>query len=65
MNKYTVALAQICASDDNQENYAKAEELIAEAAGRGAKIIVFPEVMNYVGDYSPALREEIPGGECH
>lgn len=64
MRKMTVAVAQIASSDDFAENYAKAEAMIAEAAEKGARLIVFPENMNRMGAYSPAYREAIPGGEC-
>lgn len=63
MNKFTVAVAQTVCCDDVQANYAKAEELIAEAAEKGAKLIVFPENMNYVGPVDPSKQEDVPGGE--
>jgi len=64
MEKLTVAVAQFCAGSDKQANYEKAEAMIADAAKKGARLIVLPENMNYMGPYSPAIREDIPDGEC-
>lgn len=64
MNKLTVAVAQTACSDDMQKNYATAERMIAEAAEKGAKLIVFPEYMNFVGASDPAYYESIPDGEA-
>ena len=64
MRKVTVAVAQIASASDCAKNYAKAEAMIAEAAEKGARLIVFPENMNRMGAYSPDYREAIPGGEC-
>ncbi len=63
MNKMIVAVAQTLCCEDVQKNYAKAEEMIAEAAQKGAKLIVFPENMNYVGPADPSKEESIPDGE--
>lgn len=63
MNQMTVAVAQMLCCADVQENYEKAERMIAEAAQKGAKLIVFPECMNYVGPADPATEEDVPNGE--
>ena len=64
MNKFTVAVAQMCTVSNKQVNYEKAEAFIAEAANKGAQLIVLPEDMHYIGPYSPDIREDIPGGEA-
>lgn len=38
-----VAIAQMCSSEDKQENLKKSIELIAQAAGKGAGLVCFPE----------------------
>ena len=63
MNKMTVAVAQTLCSGDVQANYEKAERMIAEAAQKGAQLIVFPENMNYVGAADPTKEESVPNGE--
>lgn len=64
MKKMTVAVAQTYCSEDMQKNYARAEEMVAEAARKGAQLIVFPEVMNYVGKPDPVSFEPVPDGEA-
>ncbi len=64
MNLLTVAVAQMFALDDMQKNYVRAEEMVAEAAAKGARLVVFPEVMNYVGTPTPDSFESIPDGEA-
>ena len=63
MRKMTVAVAQTLCSNDVQANYEKAERMIAEAAQKGAQLIVFPENMNYVGAADPTKEESVPNGE--
>ncbi|MDA8586170.1 carbon-nitrogen hydrolase family protein [Rhodobacteraceae bacterium] len=43
-----VGLVQLCASDDPQENLLTVSNYIAEAAGKGAKFVLTPEVTNCV-----------------
>ena len=64
MNRLTVAVAQTYCLDDMKASYDRAEEMIAEASVKGAKLIVFPEVMNYVGEPTRDSFERIPDGEC-
>ena len=64
MNKVKVAVAQTYCLDDMEKAYTRAEEMVAEAAASGAKLIVFPEVMNYVGEPDRKSFEYIPEGEC-
>lgn len=63
MSKMTVAVAQTLCTGDVQANYEKAERMIAEAAQKGAQLIVFPENMNYVGAADPTKEEAVPDGE--
>ncbi|MBQ3105400.1 MAG: carbon-nitrogen hydrolase family protein [Lachnospiraceae bacterium] len=64
-NKLIVASVQMdCVLYDNKANLTRAEELIADAAGRGARLIVVPELFNTgyrVEDRDKALAEPIPG----
>ena len=39
MEKYTVAVAQISSQPDKEHNYTRMEQMIAEAAQKGAKLI--------------------------
>jgi predicted amidohydrolase len=58
-----VALVQINSRADKEVNYRKAEELIDEAAARGAQFVVLPEYVNYLGpkEGHAAVAEPIPG----
>lgn len=59
----TVAVAQTFYTDDVKRNYARAEQMIEEAAKKGAKLIVFPEFMNYAVESAPEYSEPVPDGE--
>ena len=59
--KYAVAVCQMDSQKDKQENLRIAGEMIAENASKGAKIIAFPETMNYIGSGLPRQAEPIPG----
>jgi deaminated glutathione amidase len=48
-----IAIAQITSSTNKQENRALAHELIAEAKGKGARMIAFPE---FLMAYSPSSQ---------
>lgn len=61
MNKYVVAVCQLDSQNDKQENLKTAGKMIAENADKGAKIIAFPEMMNYMGKGYRYQAEEIPG----
>mgnify|MGYP000992170451 CR=1 FL=1 len=63
MGKFLAAAVQIDSQGDKQENLAKIEKLIDEAAGRGAKLVGLPEMMNYIGDEAgeQANAESITG----
>lgn len=64
MHIVTVAVAQTFGTDDIQRNYTRAEEMIAEAADKGARLVVFPEFMNYIGSPNADSFENIPDGEA-
>lgn len=63
IRKYEIALVQMDTQNDKGENLRKASHFIDEAAGHGAKLICFPEVMNLIGKNTGegGGREEIPG----
>jgi predicted amidohydrolase len=55
--------------DHFEENIKTAAAYVAEAAGRGARLVTFPEVMNFIGDRSaagaPQAEDEAgPTGAC-
>ena len=64
MSKVTVAVGQMACYTDIAAACARAEALIAEAAAKGARLIVLPEMMNYVGKPNPESFEFIPQGPC-
>ena len=55
------ALCQVSVSDDKAANIRRAGSLIAEAASRGAKLVVLPEIWNspYSNDAFPKYAEDI------
>ncbi len=61
--KYLAAAIQVHAGVDKQANVDKAEAFIAEAAQRGARLVVLPEVFVWRGERrdESAQREPIPG----
>lgn len=61
MRKYTVAVCQMDSQNDKQENLRVAGDMIAENAAKGAKIIAFPETMNFIGKGYRGQAEMIPG----
>lgn len=61
MNNYSVAVCQMDSQDDKQKNLKLAGEMIAENASKGAKVIAFPETMNFMGKGQRYLAETIPG----
>lgn len=64
-SKLIVAAIQMdCVLNNKQINLNRAEELIADASGKGAKLIVLPELFNTgyrVEDSDKTLAESIPG----
>jgi predicted amidohydrolase len=67
MKSYRVALIQMLVTGgDMQGNLARAERMIAEAAGEGARLVVLPETMD-LGWTHPSCRTlagPVPGGEA-
>lgn len=59
----TVALVQLNSRDDKRANLDKAERFVAEAAGRGARLVALPEYVDYLGPKEgfDAIAEPIPG----
>lgn len=60
-DRYTIAVCQMDSQDDKAKNLECAKQMIAEAAGRGAKLAAFPETMNFMGKGQRAMAEPIPG----
>jgi N-carbamoylputrescine amidase len=56
MSEVTVAALQLAFSDDVQENIAAVSELVREAAGKGAKLILPPEL--FEGHYFCRTQDE-------
>jgi deaminated glutathione amidase len=58
-----VGLVQINSRSDKEANLRRAEELIDEAAGRGARLIALPEYVSYLGPREGNVEnaETIPG----
>ncbi len=61
IRKYQIGVIQMDTRDNYEENMEAACRYIDEAAAKGAKLVAFPEVFNYIG-VEPREAEEIPGG---
>ncbi|ATW27878.1 carbon-nitrogen hydrolase family protein [Candidatus Formimonas warabiya] len=63
MKQFIAAAVQVDSGNDKKENLRKVEQFIDEAAGRGAKLIGLPELVNFIGDPAGqfANAELIPG----
>ena len=61
--KFTAAAVQMLASDNKATNLAEAERWIREAAQRGARLVVLPEVFIWRGNKKEERysAEAIPG----
>ena len=62
MTKYLMAVVQMDSQDNVDNNLAAVASYVEEAAHAGARMIAFPEGMNYVGLDSVGHAEEVPGG---
>lgn len=62
-DRMRVGLVQINSRDDKEANISRAEELIDEAAARGAQLVALPEYVDYLGerDGKESAAETIPG----
>src|SRR6188768_1142620 len=63
LKQFTGAAIQLNAGSDKRANLDKAEGFVAEAARRGAKLIVLPEVFLWRGPAAEevSIAEDIPG----
>ncbi|CAN6465252.1 unnamed protein product [Victoria cruziana] len=62
--KFKIALCQLSVTADKEKNIARARKAIEEAADKGAKLVVLPEIWNspYSNDSFPVYAEEIDAG---
>jgi len=58
-----IAAIQMNSQENKEKNIDKAEEMIDEAVSKGSKIVVLPEMFNFLGaeEQQPANAEKIPG----
>ena len=63
MERFLAAVVQMASGSDRAANVARASALVREAAGRGARMVVLPEVFAWRGTVAddPAGAEGIPG----
>ena len=63
MERYLAAAVQMSSGDDRAANVARATALVREAAARGARLVVLPEVFAWRGPRAaePAIAEPVPG----
>ncbi|KZV31984.1 hypothetical protein F511_05094 [Dorcoceras hygrometricum] len=64
ITKFKIALCQLSVTADKERNIAHARQVIEEAAGNGAHLIVLPEIWNspYSNDSFPVYAEDIDAG---
>ncbi len=58
MEKFLLAVIQLDTQDEVSSNLQQASHWIAEAAKNGAKMVVFPETMDYIGAHLAAQAKE-------
>lgn len=63
MRRFLAAVAQMASNADRARNLARATDLVGDAAARGAKLVVLPEVFPWRGlrDAEAGQAEPIPG----
>ncbi|XP_031266297.1 omega-amidase, chloroplastic-like [Pistacia vera] len=64
LTKFKIGLCQLSVTADKERNIAHARTAIQEAAERGAKLVVLPEIWNspYSNDSFPVYAEDIDAG---
>lgn len=64
VSKFKIALCQLSVTADKERNIAHARQAIEEAVGRGANLVVLPEIWNspYSNDSFPLYAEDIDAG---
>ncbi|XP_020104825.1 omega-amidase, chloroplastic [Ananas comosus] len=64
VSKFKIALCQLSVTADKERNIAHARRAIEEAAGKGAKLVLLPEIWNspYSNDSFPVYAEDIEAG---
>ncbi|MDG2308488.1 MAG: carbon-nitrogen hydrolase family protein [Candidatus Binatia bacterium] len=62
-DRFLVGCAQMCVSDDKNRNLSAAERLVSDAARRGARLVVLPEMFLWRGPENdiPAAAETLDG----
>jgi predicted amidohydrolase len=63
MDRYLAAVVQLGSGPERERNLSRIAEFVREAATRGARLVVLPEVVSWRGprDAEPAHVEPIPG----
>ncbi|XP_055824789.1 omega-amidase, chloroplastic-like isoform X2 [Solanum dulcamara] len=64
LTKFKIALCQLSVTTDKERNIAHAQEVIEDAADKGAQLILLPEIWNspYSNDSFPVYAEDIDAG---
>ncbi|KAJ6812035.1 omega-amidase, chloroplastic [Iris pallida] len=64
VSKFKIALCQLSVTADKERNIAHAKKAIEEAAGKGAELVLLPEIWNspYSNDSFPVYAEDIEAG---
>ncbi|KAJ4950683.1 hypothetical protein NE237_027515 [Protea cynaroides] len=64
VTKFKIALCQLLVTADKERNIAHARKAIEEAAGKGAQLVLLPEIWNspYSNDSFPVYAEDIDAG---
>ncbi|KAG8635966.1 hypothetical protein MANES_16G084000v8 [Manihot esculenta] len=64
VTKFKIGLCQLLVTADKERNIAHARKAIEEAAGKGAQLVVLPEIWNspYSNDSFPVYAEDIDAG---
>ncbi|KAL8035984.1 hypothetical protein ABFX02_12G130000 [Erythranthe guttata] len=64
VTKFKIALCQLSVTANKERNIAHARQVIEEAAGKGAQLILLPEIWNspYSNDSFPVYAEDIDAG---